>query len=256
MVLNAFSYLPLDTFSMLVAGTVGLMIGSYLNVAIYRIPAGISTVFPGSRCPRCLTAIGPLENIPVLSYLALRARCRACGGGISWRYPAIEAFTSFLFLSSYHLFPDSLPQMLVGFVVVSVFVVLGMIDWDHKQVPLTVVVPALVLSLGFQPFQISLLDSWLGAVGSVSALFVVSKLWQRIHGVEGFAAGDLWVVGWIGALWGWAGAVEIFVLAAFLGVFTTLWWALIRRKDADSLPFVTLLAASALLLRFVGPAWS
>ena len=92
----------------------GLVVGSYLNVAIFRLPRRISTVLPRSRCPRCRAAIRPWDNIPLLSFLLLRGRCRQCSGSISWRYPLVEALTAGCFLLSYRSFDALLDQVIAG----------------------------------------------------------------------------------------------------------------------------------------------
>ena len=126
--------MQLHTLLGVYAAVLGLIVGSYLNVLIYRLPLGISTVFPRSRCPHCGTAIRAYDNVPVLSFLLLRGRCRRCGARISWRYPAVEAATAALFLACFLRFGISL-QAPVAALFCALMLALTMIDYDHMILP-------------------------------------------------------------------------------------------------------------------------
>lgn len=249
--------LPDSAFLILWVGSVGLVIGSYLNVAIYRIPAGLSTVRPGSRCPRCLSSIRAVDNIPVLSYLALLGRCRRCRGGISPRYPTIEMVTAGLFVSSFQLYSDDLFSAAVCAALCAVWVVLAMIDWDHRLVPLNLAVPMLVAVAALQPWLgwTEPRDAWLGALACGTALALVSELWRRGSGEVGFAQGDVWAIALVAAAWGWQGAVAIFAVASALGLVLAALGRLVGHRLDASLPFVTLLAVAGLGLQVLWPAW-
>jgi len=254
---DLFLALPVSAFPVAVLAIVGLVIGSYLNVAIYRIPAGISTVFPGSRCPRCLMAARPFDNIPVVSYLCLLARCRFCRGSISVRYPLIEISSSMLFVLSYRRFPNEPLQLVVTLFFVALLVVLAMIDWDHRQVPLMmVVVFSAAILLGQAVLQwVTWTDAWIGALGGAASLAALSEIWRWFKGHPGFAEGDIWVLAMIGACLGWQGALASFALAALLAILvSTLGWSL-RRSGFESVPFVSFMAVGALVVHLV-PAWT
>lgn len=249
--------LPDSAFVTLWIASVGLVIGSYLNVVVYRVPAGISTVRPGSRCPRCLSPIGAVDNIPVLSYVLLCGKCRSCGGRISLRYPAVEAMTALLFVSCYRLYPDRPFAVLVGVFLCCVWLVSGLIDWDRRLVPLSLIVPALVLVLAAQPFLgwVPVKDAWLGALASTASMAVFSGLWRRRTGDLGFGAGDLWGIALAGATWGWQGAVAVFAGAAALGLLFAV-GSKINGDRRDSVPLVTLMAVSSLGIYILWPSWS
>ncbi len=132
------------------AAVLGLIVGSYLNVVIHRLPLGISTVFPRSRCPQCGTAIRAVDNVPVVSFLLLRGRCRHCGARISWRYPAVEAATAALFLACFLRFGISL-QAPVAALFAALMLALAMIDYDHMILPDKLTWPGIALGLLLQP---------------------------------------------------------------------------------------------------------
>ena len=131
----------------LVFGLYGLVLGSFLNVVVYRLPAGIPTSYPASRCPRCLMAIRPWHNVPVLGWIFLRGCCRDCGVRISPRYPLVEATTGLLFLFAWRSF-DTLAEVLSSLLFSCFMVVLGLIDWDHRGLPNELTLPAIVLGIG------------------------------------------------------------------------------------------------------------
>ena len=132
------------------AGLLGLVIGSYLNVVIHRLPLGISTVLPRSRCPACGAAIRPRDNVPVVSYLLLRGRCRACAAPISWQYPAIEVATALLFAACALRFGPT-PAAAVAALFCALMVVLAAIDVEHFLLPDRLTLPGLATGLLLAP---------------------------------------------------------------------------------------------------------
>ena len=128
-----------------VVGLFGLVVGSFLNVVIYRVPRGRSVVWPGSRCPLCGVSIEAFDNVPVLSYLVLRGRCRSCKARISPRYPVVKGLTGLLFgLAAYELFGLTL-ALVWALVLISVLVALVGIDLEHRLLPNAIVGPATVV---------------------------------------------------------------------------------------------------------------
>lgn len=128
---------------LLVAGLLGLVIGSFLNVVVYRVPRRQSVAWPGSRCPSCGAAIRAVDNVPVLSYVLLGGRCRSCKARIPVRYPIVEAITGLLFVAAAYEFGlgVDLPGALV---LVAGLVALAAIDLEHRLLPNAIVVPAAV----------------------------------------------------------------------------------------------------------------
>ncbi|MEA2370371.1 MAG: leader peptidase (prepilin peptidase) / N-methyltransferase [Solirubrobacteraceae bacterium] len=128
------------------AGLFGAIIGSFLNVVVYRLPRGESLSTPGSRCPSCETPIKPYDNVPVLGWLWLRGRCRSCQAPISARYPLVEAATAVLCAGEV-LANHNAGRALLGFVLVLVLVPITLIDLDHRLIPNRITAPAAVLAL-------------------------------------------------------------------------------------------------------------
>ena len=205
----------------------GLVLGSFLNVCIYRLPRGLSVVRPGSACPACGTAIAWYDNLPVLSWLLLRGRCRACREPISPRYLAVELLTGFLFLGCYATFGWTLSTF--KFCVFS-FLLLGLIftDAEHKLLPDTLTLTGLAIGVTFSllvPVQdlgsrlltmwiklpvgthiswrlLSLLDSGLSAAVGASFIYGAREIYRRARGVEGMGFGDLKLMAMVGAFLG------------------------------------------------------
>ncbi|MEA2232747.1 MAG: leader peptidase (prepilin peptidase) / N-methyltransferase [Solirubrobacteraceae bacterium] len=133
---------------LLPAAAFGLIIGSFLNVVAYRLPKGESLATPGSRCPSCAAPIKPMDNIPVLSWLALRGRCRGCSTPIARRYPLVEALTAALFAAVVAVHHDSAAPLVLGIVLVAFLVPIALIDAELRIIPNKLTLPAAVLAVG------------------------------------------------------------------------------------------------------------
>ena len=196
----------------------GLVVGSFLNVVIARLPAGQSVVSPGSRCPRCDHALAWFENVPVLSWLVLRARCRGCRAPISGRYPAVELLTGLLFLACWLRFGVSW-SLLRGLVLVGFLVPLTFIDLDHWLLPFALTLPALALGilssalLGWDALR----DAALGAVAGFLFFWGLETLVRWLLGKEGLGAGDKWLVALLGAFLGWQSLFGLVLLSNLQG---------------------------------------
>ena len=210
----------------LVAGVLGLLIGSFLNVVIHRVPAGLSLVSPGSACPACAHPVRAYDNVPVVSWLLLRGRCRDCTEPIAARYPLVELATGLLFAVVAWRFGTT-PYSLAGLVVAAAGVALFMIDLDHRRLPFSITGAAAVGALialgidvmrhGADPVPVALAAAavWLAVYGGV---------WL-VTGGRGMGLGDValapvlgLVLGWLG--WGPAlvGLGAGFVIGAVVGV--------------------------------------
>src|SRR3954471_7440416 len=121
----------------------GLIIGSFLNVCIHRLPRGESVVWPASRCPDCKAALKPYDNIPVVGYMMLKGRCRSCGKTISARYPVVELLTLGVFVAGYLLYPA--PLMLQRIAFGCAMIVLFFVDLEHQRLPNEITVPGIVV---------------------------------------------------------------------------------------------------------------
>ncbi|HUP24930.1 MAG TPA: prepilin peptidase [Thermoanaerobaculia bacterium] len=235
-------------------GLVGLIVGSYLNVLIHRLPRGQSTVLPRSRCPRCRAAIAARDNVPLFSYLLLRGRCRACGARISWRYPAVEAGTAALFMGCYARF-GATPSMVVGCVLCALLLALAVIDAQHFLLPDKLTYPGILIGLAGSYFA-----SWTTPASSALAtlcgalvLLGLIGLWYLVRRQLAMGFGDPKMMAMIGAFLGVRLAIFTLFLASLLGAAIGLVLLLAGRANWSSrLPFGIFLAAGAALALFFG----
>lgn len=262
------------------AAVLGLIVGSYLNVVIYRVPRGISTVLPRSRCPGCGNPIRPADNVPVLSYLLLRGRCRTCGTPIHWRYPAIEAATGLLFVACFLRFGPT-PDALAAAVFACVMVALAAIDVEHLLLPDRITLPGAALGIAIQPLLgygqgWATLPGWLGggrlapwlsavlggvfgaAVGA-GILLALYLGWLALRREEGMGLGDVKMLALVGAFLGWPGVLICLFFSSLAGAVTGIALMAVRGGDLKSkLPFGAFLALGGLIALLAGPeiaAW-
>ncbi len=240
----------------LYVAVLGLIVGSYLNVVIYRLPRGISTVLPRSRCPGCGAAIRARDNVPVFSYLLLRGRCRSCGTKISWRYPLVEAATALLFVACLFRFGLTV-EALVAVVFSCLMLALALIDYDHMILPDRITLPGIVLGLAVQPWihWVGLVASVLGVLLGAGILLAVWGAWYLIRKEEGMGLGDVKMLALIGAFLGWKGVLVALFCGALAGSVVGI--ALMRWGSHDmrsKLPFGTFLALGGLIALFAGEA--
>jgi leader peptidase (prepilin peptidase) / N-methyltransferase len=231
---------------------VGCVVGSFLNVCIYRIPWQKSVIWPGSHCPKCLAPIAARDNIPVVSWLILRASCRRCGSGIAARYPLIEALAGLLFVAVYLIDTHSggapwytgNPYATVAYhlLFVSLLVVATFIDYDLYVLPDAVTVTGMVLGIGlgalFPEVRLDPLSlpptpvktHSAGLVMGVQGLLVggglvwtIGFVFSRVFRREAMGFGDVTLNAMIGAFLGWQAAVLAFFLAPFFGLAHASW---------------------------------
>ena len=237
-----------------VAAVFGLMIGSFLNVCIARIPEGESIVSPGSRCPRCRTPIRWYDNLPVLSYLVLGGKCRSCREPISARYPAIELITAIAFaLQAFHV-GDDFVLLASRLIFTAILIVLFGTDYDVQRLPNVLTLPGLVIGLAFSAVQPpGLRDAVIGALLGAGILQGIRLVWYALRGVEGMGFGDVKMLAMIGAFLGWPLMVLTLILASFSGaVFGVAMIASGRGGAQAALPFGTFLAVGALVAAVTG----
>lgn len=245
------------------ATILGLIVGSYLNVVIYRLPLGISTVLPRSRCPACGAGIRAWDNVPVISYLLLRGRCRSCGAAISARYPLIEGATALLFLGSFLRFGIAWAAV-VGALFCALMVALAMIDLDHMILPDVLTWPGVVAGILLQPLVLwaspgaagpwrAMAGGALGAAAGAGILLAVWGGWYLLRHEEGMGLGDVKMLAAIGAFLGWHGVLVSLFLGALSGAAVGLSVMAWRGGDLKSkLPFGTFLALGGLIALFAG----
>ena len=249
--------------------SLGLVVGSFFNVVIYRLPlmmesrwrrdccelleqeqekeaAPLTLATPNSHCPHCGTGIKPWHNIPVLSYLMLRGKCAACGVGISLRYPAVELVTGLLTLSLASAFPMS--AALLGAIAFTwALIVLTMIDVDHKLLPDNITLPLLWLGLLFNlaGTYVSLEDAVLGAMLGYLLLWSVYWLFKLVTGKEGMGYGDFKLLAALGAWLGWQALPLIILLSSLVGAVCGIMLMIAKGRGREvPIPFGPYLAAA------------
>jgi len=225
----------------------GLIWGSFLNVVIYRLPAGISLMWPGSSCPRCKTRIKPYDNIPILSYLILRGRCRSCGAGIPLTYPFVEILTAVCFLLLFIKFSFSL-HFFAACLFSSALITLGMIDFFHQILPDEITLSGLALALIYSLFRpdLTLKQALVGAVAGAGFLLLIYSFYFLLRKKEGLGMGDVTLMLMVGAFLGWHKAFLTLILASFAGALVGAYLLFVRKKDLQyALPFGTFLAPAA-----------
>ena len=236
-----------------VVAVLGLIVGSFLNVCIYRLPRRESVVWPGSRCGSCDRPLAWYENVPLVSYAMLRGRCRTCGSHISLRYPIIEAITMVVFLLHWHVWglqPILLPRLLFA----CALIVLFAIDLEHQILPNVITLPGLVIGLLFSVFlPPGLWAALAGAAFGGGILWLIAEVWMRLRGVEAMGFGDVKMLAMIGAFLGLKAVILTFVLSSFIGgVVGAVLIASRRGRLSSAVPFGTMLAAAALVASLQG----
>lgn len=232
----------------------GAVIGSFLNVCSYRIPREKSIVTPGSSCPGCLTPIRFYDNIPLLSYIVLRGRCRHCGERISPRYPAVEAVTAILFLLLYRRFDVTL-ELAVMMLFVAILIVISAIDLEFQLIPdiLSLGGAGAGLLLSLVRLRFDFLDSLIGIAVGGGILFVIAFGYQAIAKREGMGGGDIKLIAMIGAFCGYKGVLFSIVGGSLLGTIVGIPLMLIKGQDSKyAIPFGPFLSAAAVIYLFRG----
>jgi leader peptidase (prepilin peptidase)/N-methyltransferase len=231
----------------------GLCVGSFLNVCIYRLPLRQSLVFPGSACPRCGAPVRWFDNVPLLSYVWLGGRCRACRQSISPRYPMVELITACLF--GLHAVVFGLDPMLAArLCLAAMLVALFAIDLEHQLLPDAITLPGIVVgllcSLVWPPGIVAAL---IGAATGGGVLFAIRWGWRRATGVDGMGLGDVKMLAMIGAFLGWQQVWLVLFVASVTGALAGIGLAVVGRGTMKSrLPFGTFLAIAAIAASLFG----
>jgi leader peptidase (prepilin peptidase)/N-methyltransferase len=210
----------------------GLMVGSFLNVVIARLPHGESVVKPRSRCPSCGKLIAWYDNIPVLSFSLLRAKCRHCQKRISFRYPLVELMTGVLFLAAEVRYGWSLSLWIRDWPFLAILVAVTFIDLDHRIIPDPLSLGGLVLGLltCFLDPRISALQSVIGAALGFGVFFLLAWGYQKYSGKSGLGGGDVKLLAMLGAFLGPSGVFSTILISSVLGSVVGIGWALIKGK--------------------------
>jgi len=244
----------------------GGMIGSFLNVCVYRLPRGKSIVTPRSACPKCESLIAWYDNIPVVSWLVLGAKCRRCGEPISWQYPLVEALTATLFLLVYWRF-GWVAATPVYLLVSASLVLVTFVDLTVWEIPNEVTFPGIPLGLlcaivaKFFPHTGLLVESPLSAFGGMllggGVLYLLDKAALIFLKKPGMGFGDVKLLAMLGAFFGWQGVIFVMIVASFLGSGIGVTLLVISRlrgeeKEAHYLPFGPYLALGGIIHMLIG----
>jgi len=240
--------------TVVIAGLFGAVIGSFLNVCIYRLPLGRSVVWPGSACGACGHLLAWFENIPIVSYVVLRGRCRACRAPFSFRYPLVEALTAVMFAAAWWYYGPSVllaSRLVFG----CALIVLFAIDLEHHLLPNVITIPGIVVGLLFSLVtEPGWRDSLIGIAVGGGVLWAIAEAYYRIRHEEGLGMGDVKMLAMIGAFLGWKLTLVTLMMASFAGSFVGVVMIVSRRGGMKyALPFGTFLAMGAALGATVGP---
>ncbi|HEY3038406.1 MAG TPA: prepilin peptidase [Pyrinomonadaceae bacterium] len=263
-----------------IAGVFGAIIGSFLNVVIHRLPREESIVLPSSRCPDCGAAIAFYDNVPVVSYVLLRGRCRACRAHISARYPAVEALTAALWVMVAGR--DGLTWALpFDLIFVTAVTALIFIDAEHMILPNAITYPGIVFAFvarlvlpylmgrpyfedidmllngplnGMPLWAASLVGALIGALVGGGSLWLMGWAWEKLRGIEAMGLGDVKMMFMVGAYLGWPLTVLTIFLGALsgsvIGIAVTLYEG--RRDLKSYLPYGVYLGIGSLVALFFG----
>jgi len=272
--MEVFSRIVADAALLLpLAGVVGLFVGSFLNVVIYRVPEAMqrewrfeaesflnpdkdisppepfNVMVPGSRCPHCKTAIKPWHNIPLLGYALIAGKCAACKEPISLRYPMIEASTALLGMLVVYLMGPGVTTLFY-IALVWTLLVLTMIDIDHQLLPDSITLWLLWLGLGFNAVfeAVPLADAVWGAIAGYLSLWSIYWLFKLATGKEGMGYGDFKLLAALGAWLGWQALPLVVVLSSFVGAVLGIAGILIQGRDkSQPMPFGPYLAIAGVI---------
>jgi len=256
----------------------GSVIGSFLNVCIYRLPRGDSVVFPPSHCTSCGRAIRFYNNIPILSYLILKGRCGDCGSRIPLRYPTVELLSGIALTGLFHKFGLSLDTLFYAVLIYSL-IVITFIDLGHMIIPNAITIPGAAAGLIYNALitdwersrdllgafswrlenffgvlnEVPFLDSVFGLITGGGILFLIAFLYIAIRKQEGMGMGDVKLLAMIGAFLGWKGVVFVMLVSSLLGTVTGLSIILYKKGDLKyALPFGPFLSLAAVIYVFTG----
>jgi len=223
----------------------GLVVGSFNNVCIYRIPRNESIIYPASHCPKCHSPIKPIDNIPLLSYILLKGRCRNCGSKISIQYPVVELLTGLIYLIISLIYGLSV-QTLIYIILSSALIIIAFIDLNEEIVPDVISLPGIVIGfiISFFVTYISFINSALGILAGGGIILIIGLAGSVIFKKEAMGGGDVKLAAMIGAFLGWKYIIVSLFLGFFLGAVTGIILILSKIKSREDLvpfgPFIVL----------------
>ncbi len=232
----------------------GCCLGSFFNVVIYRLPHGKSIVSPGSHCPQCQKAIAAYDNIPLLSYVLLRGRCRHCGVHIPWRYPLVELLAGVMFVLLFRRYGWQVQFFVELFFACCLFVIF-FIDLDTYLIPDVISLPGILVGFAtsFVSPRLGWFDSLAGILLGGGLFYAIAIGYQWFRGQEGLGGGDIKLLAMIGAFMGWSGVVFTILLSSVTGAVVGLIAMQRSQKGLSTmLPFGPFLVLGAICYLFWG----
>lgn len=232
----------------------GTAIGSFLNVCIYRLPKSLSLVHPRSMCFNCEKQIAFYDNIPILSYILLRGRCRHCGEPFSARYPVVELASGLFAVAVFFRYGPTLEGLLL-YVLVAALLVITFIDIDHRIIPNVITYPGIIIGFvsSFFTGLVTFQESLLGIAAGGGILFAVATGYYLLTKKEGMGGGDVKLLAMLGAFLGWKGVVFTIFVGSAVGTVLGIAVALRTQQGRKTaVPFGPFLSLGALLFIFFG----
>jgi len=231
-------------------GLFGLVIGSFLNVVIYRLPRQVPFLAGRSVCPHCNAQLKWYHNIPVLSFALLGGRCAFCGGRISYRYPAVEIINALFYIYFYWQFGFSLNFGIFAFLS-SVLLVIFFIDLDFQIIPDVITLPGILVGLAVSllPGGIGIVNAAIGLLVGGSSLYLIAMLGDWLFKKESMGGGDVKMAAMLGAFLGWQKIILIFISSAVIGLVVSLVIMIFSAQVRETrvVPFGPFLATAAML---------
>jgi len=242
-------------FTGMIIFIIGLVIGSFSNVCIYRIPRNESIVRPGSHCPQCSKPISFYDNIPVISYILLKGKCRYCGQPILLQYPIVELATGLFYLALY-LFYGFQPITIVYMILCTLLIIISFIDLKERIIPDVLSLPFIFIGfiLSFFLKTLSPIDSLLGILAGGGSLLIIAIAGTYLFKKEAMGGGDIKLAAMIGAFLGWQLTLLALFLGFFLGSIIGVIVLIINKGKSDIIPFGPFIALGAMLSIFWGQA--
>jgi len=245
----------MSTIILILIILVGLALGSFLNVCIYRIPLKKSILFPGSFCPKCGTKIRFRDNIPLLSFILLKGKCRKCESKISWQYPLVEFITPVLMVITYLKFGWSW-EFAAMTILCLLLIVIFFIDLRHRIIPDVVTLPGIALGFLFSFFvkSPSVMNSLIGILAGGILFYLAAVLGELLFKKESMGGGDIKLAMMLGAFLGWQKIFLVFLISAVLGAMVGGIALLFSKevKETKMIPFGPFLALGSILAMFLG----
>lgn len=236
------------------AGAFGALLGSFLNVVIYRMPRGLSVVGGRSMCPQCRETIRWFDNVPIASWIALGGQCRRCDWKIPARYPLVEALSAASAAVAVWRFGPTLEAAWV-YAFVAIMIAITFIDWEHQIIPDPLSIGGTVLGFvgAWVCLDVSVVESLIGAAVGAGLILAIATAYKAARKVEGMGGGDVKLMAMIGAFMGWQMVLAVLFLAAAAGSVYGVW--LMRRAGGDgktAVAFGSFLAPAACLMLLSG----